>query len=735
MKFPSSASKTWIQPLLVTCLIFVSVVGCNKINSSSSGKKLESSPPISANDKARQERLNWNLQTLVMAYEKAGHTGRPWDTSAKNALTEFARLRSQVTETNERGAQIIATNCEAAVKAGCDDPLIAYLHTRFVLDQTNTPKIFADAFLKNAQDIQQSTYPSIRKFYVSLRAVQQIYYTFGTNADSQEIQAAGGRLLEYLMGALNDKTTPPGEVYEACLEGLNAYQGDKNLYEQFYNRIEKPLFENWPDESESWLLKGKAHIEMAWHDRGFSYADKVSEEGWEGFEKHLKTAEEALNQAWTLNPKDLRIANTMLVLELGQGKGRDRMELWFKRAMALDPNSYETCDQKRYYLEPKWYGSDEDMLAFGWECTESTNWGGKVPLVLLDAHEAIQRHLDKSDQDNYWTRPEVWSDIQMAFEKFFQLNPDATSWYHNYAWYAYHCGQWRKLNELIPKLGPVNYSYFGGKAEFDKMVSLAREHAGETNAEINTTLIEIYRLNTKIDAKVHEGKQTENDFADLLQQCDTLLAKHKDEKTDEVAQILFAKASLYLQVFDNAQKGRELILQLKQDFPETKLGRNADKILALIERQEEVKKINHALAEGIQFPEFNEKDTAGKPLSIANYKGKVVLVDFWATWCGPCVAELPNVQATYQKHHAQGFEIIGVSLDADQQKFESFIKQKNMTWRQYFDGQAWNNKLAIKYGIESIPATFLLDGEGKIIAKDLRGEELEQAVAKALAKK
>jgi peroxiredoxin len=93
------------------------------------------------------------------------------------------------------------------------------------------------------------------------------------------------------------------------------------------------------------------------------------------------------------------------------------------------------------------------------------------------------------------------------------------------------------------------------------------------------------------------------------------------------------------------------------------------------------------------------------------------------------------VVATYKKYHGQGFEIIGVSLDDDHEKLSAFTKKMNMPWLQFFDGQGWSNKLAVKYGIEAIPATFLLDGNGMIIAKDLRGEELEQAVARALAKK
>ncbi|MGH7970904.1 MAG: TlpA family protein disulfide reductase, partial [Limisphaerales bacterium] len=102
------------------------------------------------------------------------------------------------------------------------------------------------------------------------------------------------------------------------------------------------------------------------------------------------------------------------------------------------------------------------------------------------------------------------------------------------------------------------------------------------------------------------------------------------------------------------------------------------------------------------------------------------------TWCSPCMEELPHVLRAYEKHHRQGFDIVGVSLDKDEAKLKDFTRQMKMTWAQFFDGQMWSNKLAKRYGIQSIPATFLLDGEGKIIGKDLRGDELEAVLSKVL---
>ncbi len=132
---------------------------------------------------------------------------------------------------------------------------------------------------------------------------------------------------------------------------------------------------------------------------------------------------------------------------------------------------------------------------------------------------------------------------------------------------------------------------------------------------------------------------------------------------------------------------------------------------------------------------FDVKSIKGERLSPSAYRGKVLLIDFWATWCGPCIAEMPNVKSVYAKYHGKGFEIVGISLDQSRDKLDRYIASQGIEWPQYFDGKYWNNDIAVSYGIKSIPATILVDKKGKIRYKSLRGRQLESAVQELLAEK
>ena len=129
--------------------------------------------------------------------------------------------------------------------------------------------------------------------------------------------------------------------------------------------------------------------------------------------------------------------------------------------------------------------------------------------------------------------------------------------------------------------------------------------------------------------------------------------------------------------------------------------------------------------------EFTQNDTAGKPVSLSSFRGKYVLLDFWASWCGPCRAENPNVVAAYNKYHGKGFEILSVSLDRpnDRDKWLAAVYADHLTWTHVSDLQFWGNAVAKEYGINSIPQNFLIDPQGNIVGKSLRGDDLEKKLA------
>ena len=131
---------------------------------------------------------------------------------------------------------------------------------------------------------------------------------------------------------------------------------------------------------------------------------------------------------------------------------------------------------------------------------------------------------------------------------------------------------------------------------------------------------------------------------------------------------------------------------------------------------------------GAMAPDFSLPDSSGKQISLASFKGKITLLDFWASWCGPCRQENPNVVTMYHKYHSKGLEILGVSLDTKKEPWQKAIAADQLNWTQVTDMNGWDSPTAALFGVQSIPSNFLLNKEGKIVGKDLRGADLDQAL-------
>lgn len=222
--------------------------------------------------------------------------------------------------------------------------------------------------------------------------------------------------------------------------------------------------------------------------------------------------------------------------------------------------------------------------------------------------------------------------------------------------------------------------------------------------------------------KADEAKKAEIDFKAMIEDMNVFTKNFVKEHNNSVVGAYIALLQLSNQI-DGAE-----LESITSKFP-AEIGKS-EYVIKLKELVDGMKKTSV----GAVAPDFTMNDQAGKPVKLSSLRGQVVLIDFWASWCKPCRQENPNVVKLYQKYHAKGFEILGVSLDRTKDDWEQAIKDDQLNWLHVSDLQFWQNAAARLYSVNQIPQSFLLDKDGKIIAKGLRGDQLEAKLGELFSK-
>ena len=413
------------------------------------------------------------MQALERGYQESGRARPRWNAQVHTAFRLYAEV--------SRGGHLerwdaMKKAVRDAVATGCEDPMLAYLRARYLVDDGATgAEEIALAYLHAQQALLTSPYHPLFKFFTGWRAVEATH-----RADrAARLTTRSTDTTASLEDLARDTNAPPDEVFDSAWSWADVSHYNRNWLEPVMQHLQGLLQRNWGGQERCVRFLGWVEIQRAWIARGTGFANTVRPGGWKDFQTHLGRADALLRQAWGMNSNVAQTAVLMMEVQLGQEHGRDREEAWFQRAMAVDTNCYGAAWSMVWYLEPRWYGSAEEELAFGRECVASTRWGGRVPLVLVDAHHSLATYYGKAESPDYWHQPQVWRDVQSAYEKFFHLNPGAASWRPNYARDAFLCGHYAEFLAQAKRFGSTtNFDFFGGEAKFRTMLAQATARAG-----------------------------------------------------------------------------------------------------------------------------------------------------------------------------------------------------------------------------------------------------------------
>jgi hypothetical protein len=410
----------------------------------------------------------WYIQVLTDGYHKTGRTNANWDAHVIKAFEAFAD--TTYNPTAYLPAQNMSSLCDAvkaATGAGCDDPLIEYLRLQCKMEIRPGDK--KPEILKVHSRMLRSQYHPCFKYRAARDAAITGFDLARGTYDTQLVSWAAVCMEDFA----RDTNAPVNDAMNTAIEWIGLLT-QKEWHQEVGSDLESIIMRNLGETELGLVFRGRMELCRAWDERGQESAAKVTDAGWKGFAEHTKAAEGLLTKAWQMNSNRAQTAFYLMRVELAQGKGRARMDQWFKQAMALDPKYYEAAKLMAYYLEPRWYGSESAALAFARTCVTSTNWGGRVPLVLEATHRSLAASYALSNSPSYWQRPQVWNDVKASYEKFFKLNPSVVSERHMYACHAYYCGQYETFLKQAQLFSEgTNQAFFGGPEKFQEMLQKA----------------------------------------------------------------------------------------------------------------------------------------------------------------------------------------------------------------------------------------------------------------------
>lgn len=386
---------------------------------------------------ARRADYAWLARAAGDAYARFGTHDPKWDDAARAALASLGPTGAEVGDEDVDEQAALARRLAAfgrAAAGGCGDPLVATYWVRCQLDaapvdhealmlevfapsmplaRPELPPGIGDRARDAADKIAHTDYPDYFKCLARQTAARAILDAAANRNDAQPAGDQGNAAFDVIAGALKTPGCPARWQWERVLEQhqLGARMALARSDALALGTLCPAYDAAAPNAVGPVLYRAEVHISAAFliHDGTVPVANPAEAE-----QKHLAQAAELLEKAWKMGPHDGKTAGAMIVLMILRGDDRPAMEEWFRRAMAADPDNVGACRQKLFYLDPRWHGSEQELIDFGRDCLAGGNFRGRVALTLMDAHIKLMRE-GRRGQD-YFRRPAVWEDVRASYE-------------------------------------------------------------------------------------------------------------------------------------------------------------------------------------------------------------------------------------------------------------------------------------------------------------------------------